>query len=176
LIRRALAAALAAAPALAGDTIDPARTAAQDPWFQAGRRAVADVRAREPRRGVARNVILFVGDGMSPTTITAARILEGQQRGQPGEEGLLSFERLPYLALAKTWNTDAQVPDSAGTMTALMSGVKTKAGVLGLSDLAERGDPASMAASKVHKLGYRNDDFTSGMAFFQIADGVGGFG
>jgi alkaline phosphatase len=152
LIHRALAAALVAAPALAGEAPDPARTAAQDPWFQAGRRAVAAVRAREPRRGVARNVILFVGDGMSPTTITAARILEGQQRGQPGEEGRLSFERLPYLALAKTWNTDAQVPDSAGTMTAMMSGVKTKAGVLGLSDLAERGDAASMAASRVPTL------------------------
>jgi alkaline phosphatase len=37
-------------------------------------------------------------------------------------------------------------------MTALMSGVKTKAGVLGLSDLAERGDPASMAASRVPTL------------------------
>ncbi len=147
-----LACAFAAPPARTAEPPDPARTAARDPWFQAGRRAVAEVRAREPRRGTARNVILFVGDGMSPTTITAARILEGQQRGQPGEEGLLSFERLPYLAHAKTWNTDAQVPDSAGTMTAMMSGVKTKAGVLGLSDGAVRNDPASMAASRVPTL------------------------
>ncbi|MEN8159281.1 MAG: alkaline phosphatase [Myxococcota bacterium] len=150
--RQALALALLAAPAAASEALDPAQTVARDPWFQAGHRAVAAMRAREPRRGVAKNVILFVGDGMSPTTITAARILEGQQRGQPGEEGLLSFERLPYLAHAKTWNTDAQVPDSAGTMTAMMSGVKTKAGVIGLSDRAERGDPATMPASRVPTL------------------------
>jgi alkaline phosphatase len=148
----ALACAMLGMPSRASEPLDAARTAAQDPWFQAGRRAVATVRAREPRRGVARNVILFVGDGMSPTTITAARILEGQQRGHPGEEGLLAFEQLPHLAHAKTWNTDAQVPDSAGTMTAMMSGVKTKAGVIGLSDRAERGDPASMPASRVPTL------------------------
>ena len=30
--------------------------------------------------GAAQNIILFVGDGMSLTTITAARILEGQKQ------------------------------------------------------------------------------------------------
>ena len=60
-----------------------------------------------------------VGDGMGVATVTAARILQGQLRGEPGEENTLSFERLPHLALSKTYNTDAQVPDSAGTMTAL---------------------------------------------------------
>ena len=161
MIRAALACALLATPALAADAPAPAAratserasaTRAADPWFQSGREAVAAVRARVSASARARNVILFVGDGMSPTTITAARILEGQQRGQPGEENLLAFERLPYLAHAKTWNTDAQVPDSAGTMTAMASGVKTKAGVLGLSDLSHIGDPSTIAASRVPTL------------------------
>jgi alkaline phosphatase len=131
---------------------DPAATRAADPWFQAGQRAVAEARAQARTSSRAKNVILFVGDGMSPTTVTAARIRAGQLAGANGEENLLSFEKLPSLALAKTWNTDAQVPDSAGTMTAMVSGVKTKAGVLGLSDLARIGDPGTIAASRVPTL------------------------
>ncbi|MCR9279064.1 MAG: alkaline phosphatase [Pseudomonadaceae bacterium] len=87
----------------------------------------------------ARNVILFIGDGMGISTITAARIFDGQQRGEPGEENSLSFERFENVALVKTYNTNAQVPDSAGTMSAIMTGVKTKMGVFGVDDQAARG-------------------------------------
>ena len=79
-----------------------------------------------PRRGV----ILFVGDGMGVSTVTAARILDGQNQGLAGEENLLAFEHFPHLALVKTYNVDAQVPDSAGTMTALVTGHRARAGVL----------------------------------------------
>ncbi len=88
----------------------------------------------------SRNVILFVGDGMGVSTVTAARIFDGQQRGQSGEENYLSFEEFPHVALVKTYNTDAQVPDSAGTMTALVTGYKTRAGVLSVGPTAARGD------------------------------------
>jgi alkaline phosphatase len=143
---------VAAAQAPLGTPDLAAVTRAADPWFQAGAKAVAEARALSPRSARARNVILFVGDGMNPTTVTAARILAGQQAGGSGEENHLSFEALPYLALAKTYNTDAQVPDSAGTMTALVSGVKTKAGVLGLSDLSRTGDASTIPASRVPTL------------------------
>lgn len=88
----------------------------------------------------ARNVILFVGDGMGVSTVTAARIFEGQRRGESGEENLLSFERFPHLALVKTYNVDAQVSDSAGTMTALVTGHRARAGVLSVAPAAARGD------------------------------------
>lgn len=88
----------------------------------------------------AKNVILFIGDGMGISTVTAARIYEGQKRGQTGEENLLSFEKFPQTALIKTYNTDAQVPDSAGTATAMNAGVKTKIGFIGVSEQATRGD------------------------------------
>ena len=88
----------------------------------------------------ARNVILFVGDGMGVSTVTAARIFEGQRRGESGEENLLSFERFPHLALVKTYNVDAQVSDSAGTMTALVTGRRARAGVLSVAPEAARGD------------------------------------
>lgn len=97
----------------------------------------------------AKNVILFVGDGMGISTVTAARIYEGQKRGQTGEENLLSFEKFPQTALVKTYNTDAQVPDSAGTATAMNTGVKTRIGYIGVGEAAERGDCTS---SKAHHL------------------------
>lgn len=93
-----------------------------------------------PARGPARNVILFVGDGMGVATVTAARILDGQNRGQPGEENFLAFERFPHVALVKTYNVDAQVPDSAGTMTALVTGRKARRGMVSVGPEALRGD------------------------------------
>lgn len=74
------------------------------------------------------NVIFFLGDGMGVSTVTAARIFAGQQQGQPGEDHSLSFEAFPNVALVKTYNTDAQVSDSAGTMSAIMTGEKTRIG------------------------------------------------
>ena len=80
----------------------------------------------------ARNVILFVGDGMGISTVTAARIFDGQSQGMLGEEHELVFETFPHVALVKTYNTNQQVSDSAGTATALMTGRKTRAGVINI--------------------------------------------
>jgi alkaline phosphatase len=91
-----------------------------------------------PEPSKAKNVILFIGDGMGISTITAARIYEGQKRGETGEENLLSFENFDNVALVKTYNTNAQVPDSAGTATAMHSGKKTRIGVLGIGPEATR--------------------------------------
>ena len=108
-------------------------------WFRAG---AAQAAQRNAMSGKAKNVILFVGDGMSLATVTAARILDGQRKGGPGEENALSWEDFPHTALSKTYNTDTQTPDSAGTMTAMVTGVKTRTGVLGIGQDAARGDCA----------------------------------
>ncbi len=123
-----------------------------DPWFVAGRQAVAQARAEVGPQKPAKNVILFIGDGMGIATVTAARIREGQLRGETGEENFLAFERLPFTAFAKTYNTDFQVPDSAGTITAMLSGVKTRAGVLGVDASVVRGDFAAAAKGSVPTL------------------------
>ncbi|WP_428027343.1 alkaline phosphatase [Altererythrobacter sp.] len=99
--------------------------------------------------GKARNVILFIGDGMGISTITAARIYAGQKLGQTGEEYVLPFERFENVALVKTYNTDAQVPDSAGTASAMNTGLKTRIGMLGVGPEAPRDD---CAASLEHHL------------------------
>lgn len=49
----------------------------------------------------AKNVIIFIGDGMGMTTVTAARILKGQKQGMTGEEGQLSFDSFESIALSK---------------------------------------------------------------------------
>ena len=67
----------------------------------------------------AKNIIFFLGDGMGPTTITAARIHRG------GEDSLLHFERLmERTARIKTYSLDYQTTDSAPSMGAYMTGVK----------------------------------------------------
>ena len=111
-------------------------------WFRDG---AAQAASRGAMRGKARNVILFVGDGMSLTTVAAARILERQRKGGAGEDNRLSWEDFPHTALSKTYNTDAQTPDSAGTMTAMSTGVKTREGVLGVGQGPQRGDCAGSA-------------------------------
>ena len=111
-------------------------------WRDQGQAAVDAARRAQPT-GPARNVILFVGDGMGVSTVSAARILAGQLQGDPGEENLLSFERFPRSALAKTYTTNQQTSDSAGTMTAMITGVKTLAGVISVDGSVTRGDCAS---------------------------------
>ncbi len=115
-------------PALGGD----------HDWFAQGQAALEKAKKLAPVNRRARNVILFVGDGMGVSTVTAARILEGQMNGNPGEENLLSFERLPYLALSKTYSANQQTSDSAPTMSAMMTGVKTNDGIFGFSDAVRR--------------------------------------
>ena len=120
-------------------------------WYADGEAAVAEAVERKVNntQGAAKNVILFVGDGMGISTVTAARILEGQMHGKMGEEHQLSFDKFPFSGLAKTYNTNQQTPDSAGTMTALMTGVKTKAGVIGVTEASLRGEFADFLAHGV---------------------------
>ncbi|KAJ8914775.1 hypothetical protein NQ315_013278 [Exocentrus adspersus] len=81
----------------------------------------------------AKNIIILIGDGMGISTITSARIYKGQQEfGTSGEEHELVFDKFPNSALVKTYNVDMQVPDSAGTATALFSGVKTRYRAIGV--------------------------------------------
>ncbi|KAI2811050.1 hypothetical protein BLOT_002220, partial [Blomia tropicalis] len=96
---------------------------------------------------LAKNVILFIGDGMGMSTITATRILKGQQRiatkwvhdpemmsrqMSNAEEEQLSFETFDHVALTKTYNMNSQVGDSGACATALMCGTKANYETIGL--------------------------------------------
>ncbi len=70
--------------------------------------------------GEAKNVIFFLGDGMGPVTVTASRIYKY------GETGKLTMETLGRTARVKTYSLDAQTTDSAPSMGAYMTGVKSR--------------------------------------------------
>ncbi|MCE7963637.1 MAG: alkaline phosphatase, partial [Acidobacteria bacterium ACB1] len=112
------------------------RVETPETWRRDGWAAVDRAKATKPilpKKGKPRNVILFIGDGMGVSTLTAARILEGQLRGESGEENRLSFENFPYSALSKTYSTNQQTSDSAPTMSAIITGVKTDEGILSVN-------------------------------------------
>ena len=60
-------------------------------------------------KNVAKNLILFVGDGMSIGTITAGRIRKGQKRGRNGEEEITNMEAFPNVALSKVIQISVQL-------------------------------------------------------------------
>ena len=99
-------------------------------FMMTGCTPVSSVAPTQMAEAKAKNVILFIGDGMGISTITAARIFDGQSQGKKGEEHQLAFDSFESVALVKTYNTNAQVPDSAGTATAMMSGYKTNIGAV----------------------------------------------
>lgn len=81
-----------------------------------------------------RNVILFVGDGMGVSTVSFTRF------GTVGADGQLVIDQFPYTALSRTSTADHFTPDSAGTMTAMTTGVNTNSGVIGYPPTTERAD------------------------------------
>ena len=108
----------------------------KNPWYESAVQHIQQQRlianSIQNEEGAAKNIILFIGDGMNLTTVTASRILEGQQQGMLGEENDLSFDRFPFSGFAKTYAVDSQVvpvtkaPDltlSIKTLTSLFSGM-----------------------------------------------------
>ena len=90
-------------------------------WYEQGQsvltQAGLNAQSLVNTKGKAKNVILFVGDGMGISTVTATRILAGQKLGKMGEEHQLSFDKFPYSGFAKTYNVDAQTPVSYTHLT-----------------------------------------------------------
>lgn len=79
----------------------------QEYWYEQARIALRKrLQYATDRRPHAKNVLLFVGDGMGVSTATAARILRGQRLGKLGEEHELAWDAFPTVALAKVrgWN------------------------------------------------------------------------
>ncbi|MGN5221579.1 alkaline phosphatase [Aeromonas veronii] len=81
----------------------------------------------QAQAGDAKNVILFIGDGMGPTVLTATRLFK------VGEEDNLEMMKLPRSARIKTFSNDAQTTDSAPSMAAYTTGVKMNNEVIAMS-------------------------------------------
>ncbi len=110
---------------------------ADDPYYKQADQALNTILQLQRNTNRAKNVVLFVGDGMGFSTVTATRIFEGQQRGVDGESNVLAWEAFPYLAASKTYSHDAQITDSAPSAVAMTTGVKTINDVMGLDHTAK---------------------------------------
>lgn len=121
-------------------------------WRRDGWQAVDRAKGQKLRTGRAKNVILFMGDGMGISTLTAARILEGQLRGESGEENRLSFEEFPFSALSKTYQVDQQTADSAPTMSAIITGVKSNEGTISMEQNVRLGDHTTAEGNEAKTL------------------------
>ncbi|HGM5455117.1 TPA: alkaline phosphatase [Serratia marcescens] len=122
--------------ATAGAADNAQLTQREDPYFLQAQAQLQQRLKQTPNTNRAKNVILVVGDGMGFSTVTAARIFEGQQRGVDGESNVLAWEAFPYLAAAKTYSADAQITDSAPSAVAMTTGVKTINDLMGLNHTA----------------------------------------
>jgi alkaline phosphatase len=82
---------------------------------------LAGVVASTARADELKNVIFFIGDGMGPEQVTAARYYLGQP---------LPFESFPYQGWLTTYSANSSVTDSAAAGTALATGQKVNNGVI----------------------------------------------
>jgi alkaline phosphatase len=84
-----------------------------------------------PQKQKAKNVILFIGDGMTIAHRTAARIMsKGLKEGRYG--GNLAIDDMPHMALISTAATNTIVTDSANSMSAYTTGHKSCNNALGV--------------------------------------------
>ncbi len=72
-----------------------------DKWRNYGKNKIDSVLNKKKNTNIAKNVILFLGDGMGITTVTSGRILKGQLKNFPGEEEITVMESLDDTALSK---------------------------------------------------------------------------
>lgn len=123
--RRLLVSALALSAALSA-ALSPAMA-------QAPAQEGASATAAAPRTQRAKNVILFVADAAGVSTLNAASLMAY------GEPLKLHIQQWPHLGLNETSAVDQFVSDSANGMSSIMTGVKTRNGVISQSPSAVRG-------------------------------------
>lgn len=86
-------------------------TQREDPYFLQAQAQLQQRLKQTPNTNRAKNVILVVGDGMGFSTVTAARIFEGQQRGVDGESNVLAWEAFPI------WRRPKPIPPTPKSPT-----------------------------------------------------------
>ena len=90
-----------------------------------------------------RNIILFVGDGMS----VPQRMVADEFSRKAGN-GPLAMDTLPNHAITRTYSASSLVTDSAAAATAIACGVKTFNGGVGVDEQGRRAESCAEAAKK----------------------------
>lgn len=71
-------------------------------WIGKAQAELAKQTQKRLNTNLAKNVIFFLGDGMSVPTLTATRIYRSEINGKKSGEGeFLSFEEFPYTGLSR---------------------------------------------------------------------------
>ncbi|CAI7663855.1 hypothetical protein N7527_006036 [Penicillium freii] len=84
-----------------------------------------------PTKRRAKNVVMFVGDGMTTNMITAARLIA--HRSINGKyQTKMAMDKFPVLGHQMTHSMDSFITDSANSATALYTGHKTTVNALGV--------------------------------------------
>lgn len=122
---------------------------AESAWYKDGQATIEAMIAAQPNTGRAKNVILFVADGMGVGTNYAIRLFAGQLEGKLGEEHVLPYEAFPNTALIKTYNINAQTPDSAPTAGSMNTGIKQVFNTINLNEAGRYDDCASEDGNKL---------------------------
>ena len=103
---------------------------------------------------VAKNVILFVADGMSNAHRVAARMLsKGIRQGRYGGE--LAIDDMPHMALVSTAGTDSIITDSANSASAYTTGHKSCVNALGVYCAKNKDDSAHPRVETISSLARR---------------------
>ncbi|KAJ6781116.1 hypothetical protein PWT90_00697 [Aphanocladium album] len=84
-----------------------------------------------PKERKAKNVIFFIGDGMTTNMITAARLL-GHQSINGKYQSVLKMDEFPVLGHQMTHSLDSYITDSANSASALYSGHKSTVNAMGV--------------------------------------------
>lgn len=79
----------------------------------------------------AKNIVLFIGDGMTTNMITAARLIAHKQvNGR--YQSRMQLDKFPVLGHQMTHSLDSFITDSANSATALYTGHKSSVNALGV--------------------------------------------
>ncbi|XP_062558476.1 membrane-bound alkaline phosphatase-like [Armigeres subalbatus] len=106
---------------------EPQPSSSVEYWTNDAQQTINNILQQRENRNIAKNIILFMGDGMSVSTVAMARVYAG------GESTKLSFESFPFIGMSKTYCVNKQVPDSACSGTAYLTGVKGNYETIGVN-------------------------------------------
>ena len=98
-------------------------------------------------------IILFVADGLSTNSLTAARLYE------QGPDHRMTVETFPHLVLLSNYSNDFAVPDAAAAATALATGVKGNNRAIALDP---RGKSLASILAMAHEAGRATGIVTTG--------------
>ncbi|WP_425051262.1 alkaline phosphatase [Psychromarinibacter sp. S121] len=119
-------------------------------WYAAGQEAIQAQIEKLMNENNAKNVILMVADGNGVGTNYATRLFVGQMEGGLGEDHVLPYETPDfYSALVKTYNINAQTPDSAPTAGAMNTGVKQRFNLINLGGDAIHDDCSTVEGNEL---------------------------